>query len=396
MNSTDRPREVCYRCFKPRELCLCAQIPRVQNRTGIYVLQHAHERMHVVGTVRIARLGLAKIDVTVQGPNEREPSPLSERLPAGTGFLYPGEGARDLASLSVEERPGNLLLIDGTWTQAQDLYRLNPWLAGLPCFRLTPAQPSQYRIRREPSPEYVSTIEAIVGALRILEPETEGLDGLLAAFTTMIDEQEARGSVQVGRYRRLRPPRRPRAIPQALSATPERVVVVRAEFSQQAEPGAGRSYELVHLVARRLLEAERFEALVRPERLALSEERIGHIGLTRADFEQGETTAAAVERWHHFARPGDVFAFWNQGERDAFVAAVGVDPESAIVLRAAYCNTRRRRSGTLAEVLAHEQLDWQPEPFRGRAGGPLGQLHAVVRLLRSLDADDAARQEPGS
>jgi len=36
-------------------------------------------------------------------------------------------------------------------------------------YRLAPAQPGRYRIRREPQLDYLSTIEAIVAALRILD-----------------------------------------------------------------------------------------------------------------------------------------------------------------------------------------------------------------------------------
>jgi DTW domain-containing protein YfiP len=77
----------------------------------------------------------------------------------------------------------------GPWGQASKLYRENGWLAALPHYALSPSEPSRYRIRREPRPNFISTIEAVVAALRILEPATEGLDALLTAFDEMIDAQ---------------------------------------------------------------------------------------------------------------------------------------------------------------------------------------------------------------
>jgi DTW domain-containing protein YfiP len=62
-------------------------------------------------------------------------------------------------------------------------------LQTLPHVSLTPSEPSRYRLRREPKQSYVATIEAVACALRLLEPETAGLDGLLRTFTAMIDRQ---------------------------------------------------------------------------------------------------------------------------------------------------------------------------------------------------------------
>ena len=44
-------------------------------------------------------------------------------------------------------------------------------------------------IRKEPRPNYVSTLEAVMLALQILEPETDRTGRLLAAFDAMIDTQ---------------------------------------------------------------------------------------------------------------------------------------------------------------------------------------------------------------
>ncbi|MDH4016770.1 MAG: DTW domain-containing protein, partial [Actinomycetota bacterium] len=90
------------------------------------------------------------------------------------------------------EQPPALVVLDGTWSQARNLHRANPWLHDLPHYSLRPLAPTRYRIRKAPRPEYVSTLEAIVRALELLEPETRGLDRLLGVFDTMIDRQLAR------------------------------------------------------------------------------------------------------------------------------------------------------------------------------------------------------------
>lgn len=170
--------------------CICSSIERVANRTGISILQHPRERFHAIGTARIARLGLTNVNVESCAPWTDE-SGIGARLPAGTALLYPSSDARDLKTLSAEDRPLHLLILDGTWIHARKMYEAQRWLHQLRHVRLTPDEPSRYRVRRQPHPAYLSTVEAIVLALRILEPQTTGLDGLLRAFSAMVDRQAA-------------------------------------------------------------------------------------------------------------------------------------------------------------------------------------------------------------
>ena len=183
-------RASCYRCFKPRVACICSAIRRVDNCTTVTILQHPRERFHALGTVRIARLGLARAHVEWCAPWE-DAGAIRDRLPAGAALLYPAPGARDLAQVPAAEHPRHLVVIDGTWFLAKKIYDAHAWLRALPHVSLTPSRPSGYRIRREPQAHCLATLEAIVDALRILEPETAGLDGLLDAFATMIDRQAA-------------------------------------------------------------------------------------------------------------------------------------------------------------------------------------------------------------
>jgi hypothetical protein len=105
--------------------------------------------------------------------------------------LYPAPAARDLATLPPNERPRHLVLLDGTWFHAKKIYDAHLWLQVLPHVSLAPREPSRYRLRREPKERYVATVEAIAYALRLLEPQTPGIESLLRSFTTMIERQAA-------------------------------------------------------------------------------------------------------------------------------------------------------------------------------------------------------------
>jgi DTW domain-containing protein len=175
--------------MRPRVGCICALVGSVENRTPVLVIQHPRERKHPFNTVRLLRLGLRRATLQVASHDFEERASCEPDPQPGDALLMPGPGAADLAALPPEARPRRLVMVDGTWPQARKLLRDNPWIAALPRVCLRPSRPGNYRIRREPRPECLSTIEAIVEALRILEPETVGLDALLEAFYTMIDRQ---------------------------------------------------------------------------------------------------------------------------------------------------------------------------------------------------------------
>jgi len=171
--------------------CICDAIRPVANRTGITILQHPRERFHALGTTRIARLGFARVRVEWCAPWE-DAGAIRDRLPAGAALLYPAPQARDLTALPADERPRHLVVLDGTWFLAKKIYDAHAWLHALPHVALTPTRPSGYgSLRREPQAHCLATLEAIVDALRIIEPATVGFDGLLAAFDGMLARQAA-------------------------------------------------------------------------------------------------------------------------------------------------------------------------------------------------------------
>jgi DTW domain-containing protein YfiP len=183
------PRRVCYRCFKPQVACVCASITRVANQTGLIILQHPRERLHPLGTARIARLGFTR--VRIESYSQWAMHSMSRiEIPAGAALLYPSATARELSAVPLGERPRHLIVLDGTWFHARKIHRAHQWLQQLPHVQIVPDGPSGYGgTRAEPKAQYVATVEAIIYALRILEPETHGLDGLLRSFAAMVARQ---------------------------------------------------------------------------------------------------------------------------------------------------------------------------------------------------------------
>ena len=71
-------------------------------------------------------------------------------------------------------------MVDGTWWQTKKVVRENPVLAALPRYAFTPRAPSEYRIRKEPQDDYVSTIEALALVLGALEGDPSRFRALFA------------------------------------------------------------------------------------------------------------------------------------------------------------------------------------------------------------------------
>lgn len=179
-------RQVCERCSRPQSNCLCALIPHLPSRTRVLILQHPDEQRHALNTARFASLGLQNAQLQVC---ERIDATLAADLDDGDSWLlFPGADAQPLQAMAARPKPQRLVVPDGSWRKARKLLHLNPALAALPRVCLPEGLPSRYRLRKAPSVGALSTIEAIVTALNVLEGAGR-FDALLAPFEALIDGQ---------------------------------------------------------------------------------------------------------------------------------------------------------------------------------------------------------------
>ncbi|TWD99290.1 DTW domain-containing protein YfiP [Pseudomonas sp. AG1028] len=181
------PRPRCPRCRRPASHCLCALIPDLTSRTEVLVLQHPTEVDHALNTANLAVLGLRSAALWVGEVFEALPEWVAE--PGyRTCLLFPGEQARRISELpgDADPRPVRLIVPDGTWRKARKILYMNPLLAGLPRVTLADAPPSRYRLRKAPIEGSLSTLEAIVEALNVLEAPAD-YRALLKPFDALIE-----------------------------------------------------------------------------------------------------------------------------------------------------------------------------------------------------------------
>lgn len=367
-------------------VCYCAQLPRLPTRTRVLVLQHPRERRVGIGTARMAQLALPNSLLRVGIDFAGDPivaALLSEATPSY--LLFPGPDARDVRELS-REQPINLVVVDGTWSQARTLVRVNPQLAALPRIAFTPRQPSAYdRIRREPADFCVSTIEALTEVLNVLEPDGEPFDPLLVPFHAMVERQE-RFATEVAASRHQRRDRKARArgptLAMRLAAAWPRLVCVQGEANGwPARDPARHEPEIVHFVACRPATGELYEAVIAP-RHPLAPLTPRHIELPAERLAAGGSVESWRRSWHAFCPPDGVIVQWGSFYLGLAAADGLAIPPRRIDLRGELTQSSLRRAGGTLEDCVHRLgLSIAPPALDGRGGRRLAALVGLVGAL---------------
>jgi DTW domain-containing protein YfiP len=176
----------CPRCLLLHRVCLCAAIPTVATRTRIVIVRHHLERWRSSNSGRLAHLALPNSEIVDHGGAAG-----SAVLPpmAGAWLVFPEGEPRRAAPAPP---PRTLVVLDATWSQARRMYRKLAALRGLPILRLPDAPMPAARLRESPAPGRVSTIEAIAGALRLIEGDAAAAP-LEALFALAVARAAATG-----------------------------------------------------------------------------------------------------------------------------------------------------------------------------------------------------------
>jgi DTW domain-containing protein YfiP len=375
------PRAVCSGCGRPERVCLCAHVTRMTARTKVVVLQHPREADVPIGTVRLLELGLDGVErhVGVSFDGDHPARRAIADAPAPAILLFPGPGAQDLAEAPPLE-PVTLVVIDGTWWQAQKLLKKNPFLATLPRFSLSPAAPSRYRIRREPASHCVSTIEAIVHALSVLE-HRDDLAPLLGPFDALVEHQLAFARETAARRQRLRPKaaRPPRFATLLRERHADFVLAYGEANAWPRGTPLGASPEIVHWAAERPATGERFEAFIAPRR-EFAPTFTHHTGIERERVEGGESFESFRERWAHFLRPEDLLCGWGYYGSE-LLRTEGADVPARIDLRRVALDVLKGRPGDVVRCASVLGQAFDAPWVAGRTGLRLAALVAVFRGL---------------
>ena len=360
------------------------------------MLQHPRERDMPIGTARMASLCLPNSELHI-GADWHNSQALTRALSDSLRpalLLYPSEDAVDVA-LQTPAGPVTLVVVDGTWSQAKKMVRQNPVLGRLPRVTFQPSHPSEYRIRREPKPYCVSTIEALMFVLGALEGQPERFRVLLEPFRRMIDQQielkELNRSCPCRHVIKKKPAQL--NVPVALRDRKDDIVCVVGEANAwpwcATEARTAYPDELVHWVAQRISTGELFEFMIAP-RNPLAPNTTKHISLMAEQLYLGGTVDELLLQWHRFIRESDILCSWGCYATGLMASSGGILPFLRFDLRALAKGLLKRNIGTMEDFLSGIIDAPRSSLASGRAGVRLSQLTRIAKCfsLKFLVSDN--------
>jgi DTW domain-containing protein YfiP len=185
----------CETCHRPKAACVCDRITRFETARRVLILQHPQEQDAVLGSAQIltASLPRAQIVVGLSWRNLEHALSETDIDVRRWAVLFPdgeAEGDRVSTRRGAELEPGSIdgiIALDGTWSKAKTLWWRNPWLNKLNRIALKPGKPSIYgRLRAEPRPGLVSTLESVTAALTLCGEAPEMQAALERTFRTLV------------------------------------------------------------------------------------------------------------------------------------------------------------------------------------------------------------------
>ncbi len=202
-------KDYCYKCMKPKKVCLCKNVVSFHTNVKIVLLIHPMEaKKEKMGTGRLSHLYLqnSQMIMGVDFTKDAEVNAFIQDSSNACYLVYPGSEAIMLSGVSQNFNGSKLerdiaskkniiaFLIDGTWPCAKKMMKLSTNLHHLPRLSFEVTKKSMFAIKEQPGDFCLSTIESIHLMLSLLEANgVEKLQGkhdkMLESFQEMIDFQ---------------------------------------------------------------------------------------------------------------------------------------------------------------------------------------------------------------
>ncbi len=147
--------------------CLCKFVPPFDPGVKFVFLMHPKEaKRQRTGTGRIAHAGLIDSEI-IMGIDFTKNTRLCQLLADPQYYpvlMYPGDDAWTAKKEGFKEAIGNkkllAIIIDSTWFCSKKMIKLSTNIMALPKISFYGNYRSIFTFKREPSPEYISTIES--------------------------------------------------------------------------------------------------------------------------------------------------------------------------------------------------------------------------------------------
>ncbi len=177
---------LCLTCRRRLRTCVCGELKPFDTNSRFLILMHPMEyKKEKVGTGRFSHLILRNSEILVDvgfDDNERFRELLRDPEYA-TYVLYPGFETIDIGDPELPQKLGpgksQFIVIDGTWPCAKKMMKLTTSLHGVPRVSFKPGRLSEFRVKHQPLPGCLSTVESIHQVL--LDLNRAGLEATAGA-----------------------------------------------------------------------------------------------------------------------------------------------------------------------------------------------------------------------
>ncbi|MEO5970441.1 MAG: tRNA-uridine aminocarboxypropyltransferase [Bdellovibrionia bacterium] len=196
--SVHKHRALCLRCLRPETTCYCREVHPIRSRFQFVLLQHPLEHRNCIGTARMTHhcLENSKLILGTEFDDNQQVRELLANPDNYCVVLYPGKNSVNISLETTAETESRfpvgknwvIFVIDGTWFCAKKMLRRSPMLSLLPQICFSPKTESEYKIRQQPHPQCLSTIEAVHYLIETLDPHVDPAN-LLEVFRGMVARQ---------------------------------------------------------------------------------------------------------------------------------------------------------------------------------------------------------------
>lgn len=191
---------LCLKCRRRLLTCVCPHLVPFETNSRFVILMHPMEyKKEKVGTGRFSHLILKNSEIVVDvGFDENVQFQKLLNDPDYESYvLYPGNHAINLSDATPDKfsaKKKQFIVIDGTWPCAKKMMKLTTCLHDLPRVSFTTTRTSEFRVKHQPMPGCLSTVESIhqvILELNRLTLENTGPshDNLMDVFRKTVEKQ---------------------------------------------------------------------------------------------------------------------------------------------------------------------------------------------------------------
>jgi DTW domain-containing protein YfiP len=179
----------CTNCRVNNHFCVCHALTPITITNKVSLIVHVSELRLTSNTAQFVEKILpqsAEIFIRGRVNDTFSGDPIVAREGKAL-FLFPSEDSLELNDEFLKNNPGpyNLIVPDGNWNQAKKVKTREAKFHDIQAVRLPSGLVGEYKLRKAPQPEWVSTYEAVAYALGVLEGKPIQ-EHMLAFFRTWV------------------------------------------------------------------------------------------------------------------------------------------------------------------------------------------------------------------